>query len=238
MRNQDCLERANIHRKKGGEFNMASEMSIAISVVIPIFNEAENLQELYRRLTRVMEGLNKDYEIVFIDDGSKDKSFSIIKDFHSRDKRIKAIKFNRNFGHHIALTAGIDYASGDHLVLMDGNLQDPPEEIHNLLEKVKDGYDIVYAIRAARDDVLLKKLNSRLFYKIFNMIGNVEIPLNSGIYMVINRRVADYIKGCREKSRFILALINWAGFSSVGVKTKEMKGTPAGLNMTPLNLSG
>lgn len=192
---------------------------IVYSVVVPIFNEEEVLNELYRRLTAVMEKLDGKYEIIFVDDGSKDKSFQILKDLHQKNRKIKIIRFSRNFGHHIAITAGLDYSQGDAVILMDGDLQDPPEEIPKLHEKFKEGYDIVYALRKRRKDPLLKKINSKLFYKIFKMLTKIEIHSYSGIFRIMSRQVVDGLKDCREKSRFITALMSWTGFSHIGVET-------------------
>ena len=196
---------------------MANE--VVFSVVIPIFNEEEVLNELYKRLTTVMEKLDGKYEIIFVDDGSKDKSFQILKDLYQKDRKIKIIKFSRNFGHHIAITAGLNYSQGDAVILMDGDLQDPPEEIPKLHEKFKEGYDIVYALRKRRKDPLLKRINSKLFYKIFKMLTKVEIHSDSGIFRIMSRQVVDGLKNCREKSRFIIALMSWTGFSHIGVET-------------------
>ena len=200
---------------------MTNDNKIIISVVVPVFNEQVNIKELYRRLFVVLENLNKSWEIVFIDDGSKDESFGVIKDLHQKDPRVKALKFSRNFGQHIAITAGINYAEGDLVILMDADLQDPPEEIPRLYEKFKEGYDIVYAIRKTRKDPFLKKLASKAFYRIFKLIGNVEISLNTGIFRIISRQAVNEIKRCREKTRFITALMDWTGFSCIGVEIER-----------------
>lgn len=191
------------------------------SVVIPIFNEDENLGELYNRLTPVMEKLNNNYEVIFVDDGSTDKSLSILKELHRKDDRIKIVSFMRNFGHHIAVTAGLDYVKGDAIILMDGDLQDPPEEIPKLCSKFEEGYDIVYAIRKTREDVFIKKITSKLFYTIFRRFTKIDIPVNIGIFRIVSRGVIDNLRKCREKSRFIVALMGWFGFSHVGVETKR-----------------
>lgn len=193
---------------------------IHYSVVIPVFNEEEVLNELYERLTKVMTAL-REYEIVFIDDGSRDKSFEILKSLHEQDRRVKVVKFSRNFGHHIAITAGLDFAKGDAIILMDSDLQDPPEEILKLSEKFQQGYDIVYAIRQSREDPLLKRICAYLFYKLFKIFGKIELPQNTGVFRIISRRVVEHLHSCGEKSRFITGLISWTGLSSIGIEIKR-----------------
>lgn len=200
---------------------MEIEERIGYSVIIPVFNEEESLGELYKRLVVIMEKLEGNYEMIFVDDGSKDKSFEILKALHFRDKKVKIIKFTRNFGHHSAISAGLDYAKGNIIILMDGDLQDPPEEIPNLDKKLKEGFDIVYAIRETRDDSFFKKLNSKIFYTVFRLISNIEIPANTGIFLIMNRQVLDYLKKMNEKSRFLTGIISWGGFTHTGVMTKR-----------------
>lgn len=195
--------------------------NIEYSVVIPIYNEEENIMELYNRLTKVMVGLTKSYEIIFVDDGSQDKSYEIMKTLHQRDDQVKALKFTRNFGHHIAITAGLEYAQGDMVVLMDGDLQDPPEEIPSLYKKFKGGYDIVYAVRKIRKDPIFKKVASKLFYRIFKTLVQIEIFPESGIFRIMSRRAVSNLISCREKSRFITALMSWTGFSHAGVEIER-----------------
>lgn len=192
--------------------------SLELSIVIPIFCEEEILPELYSRLTTVIEKLKVSYEIVFVDDGSNDNSLKILKEFHTKDKRVKIIKFSRNFGHHIAITAGLDFCNGKSVVLMDGDLQDPPEGITELYQKYQEGYDVVYAIRKTRQDSLLKKIFSKLFYIVFKKLTTIRIPNESGIFRIISRRVLESVRNCREKSRFIIALISWSGFSQTGIE--------------------
>lgn len=200
---------------------MENAEKIDYSVVIAIFNEEKVLNEFYKRLTEVMESISTGYEIIFVDDGSRDKSLEILKSLHAGDQRIKIISFTKNFGHHIAITAGIDYAHGDAIILMDGDLQDPPEEIPKLIKKFKEGYDVVYADRGTRKDSFFKKMCSKIFHKIFESIGKVKVSSNAGVFRIISKKVANYTKSCREKSRFVTALIGWAGFSSVGVEIKR-----------------
>lgn len=194
-------------------------IKIDYSVIIPVFNEEETILELHKRLILVMNQISDDFEVIFVDDGSGDRTFEIIKTLHAADNRIKAIKFTRNFGHHVAITAGLDYAGGNSIMLMDGDLQDPPEEILKLDKKFKEGYEIVYAIRKTRKDTFIKRMSSGIFYKLFKLFGNVNIPSNTGIFRIISGKVADYMKGCREKNRFISGMLSWPGYSSIGVET-------------------
>jgi dolichol-phosphate mannosyltransferase len=200
------------------------------SVVIPIYNEEENVHELYRRLTTVMEklcsdvGLSTDgYEIILVDDGSADRSLQHVKELRVKDQRVKGISFSRNFGHHIAITAGLDYARGKAVILMDGDLQDPPEEIPKLYEKFKEGYDIVYAIREKRADPIFNKITSQLFLRMLRKISNVDVNLQSGIFRIISKRCAENMKSLREKSRFLIGLMSWVGFSQAGVEIERHK---------------
>ncbi len=191
-----------------------------LSVVIPVYNEEENLPELYRRLRCVLEQkLKITYEIIFVDDGSKDNTWELIERLHNENPNCKGVKFSRNFGHHIAVTAGLDCCIGQAVVLMDGDLQDPPEEIPKLYEKSKEGYDVVYAIRKTRKDLVLKKLASKCFYVLFKILANVEIDQNTGIFRILSRQAVDAFNSCREKSRFITGLMSWTGFSHIGVET-------------------
>ena len=193
-----------------------------ISVVIPVYNEEDSLPELHRRLQSVLEDtMQVSYEIVFVDDGSEDKSWQLIEEFTKDNRGCKGVRFSRNFGHHIALTAGLDYTCGRAVVLMDADLQDPPEEIPKLYGKLADGYDVVYAIRATRDDPFTKKLSSKCFHYVFRSLTKIDMDANSGIFRVISRRAADALKRCRERARLIVGLASWTGFSQVGVPTRR-----------------
>lgn len=191
------------------------------SIVIPIFNEEETLPELYRRLTAVMGGVGGSYEIILVDDGSHDRSFPIMRELHQQDARVKALRFSRNFGHHMALTAGIDYAAGRAVILMDGDLQDQPEEIPRLLAKLAEGYDIVHGLRVHRKGHFVKRTASRLFVAATNRVIGSGQPINSEIFRVMDRRVVDELKRCREVSRFVTGLVSWLGFRQVGVDVEH-----------------
>ena len=190
------------------------------SVVIPIYNEEENIPELYSRLTSVMEKLGS-YEIIMVDDGSKDRSWELIRELHTKDPRVKGISFSRNFGHHIAITAGLDQARGNAIILMDGDLQDPPEEIPKLYEKFRDGYDIVYGIRKERHDPLLKKMTSYLFWLILRRFSGVDIPAGQTMLRILSKRVLEVLKGMREYSRFIHGMMAWTGFNMITVEVQH-----------------
>jgi len=192
---------------------------IDFSIIIPVFNEEENIQDLYDRLSSVMEDLcislniQKDrYEILIIDDGSTDRSWQMISKFHVKDVRVRGISFSRNFGHHIAITAGLDYCKGKTIILMDGDLQDPPEEIPNLYRKFQEGYDLVYGIRQQRKDSFLKKMSSSLFWWILRKFSGVYIPPGQTMLRIMSRRLVEAVGEMREHARFIHGMIAWTGF--------------------------
>jgi dolichol-phosphate mannosyltransferase len=203
-------------------------MTPEFSVVIPIYNEQENIPELCRRLTGVMESLcaglnlpNDRYEIIMVDDGSRDASWERIRECHGRDSRVKGLSFSRNFGHHIAITAGIDTARGNSVILMDGDLQDPPEEIPILFGKFREGYDIVYGIRQRREDPLLKKISSSVFWWILRKFSGVDIPQGQTMLRILSRRLVDSLKAMREHARFIHGMMAWAGFRIATVTVRH-----------------
>jgi len=188
------------------------------SVVIPVFNEEENLESLYHRLSRVLKTLFKDYEIIFVDDGSTDNSLKVIKKLRETDERIKIIIFSRNFGHQIAITAGIDYASGSAVIVMDADLQDPPEVIPKLVEKWREGYDTVYAIRESRKDAILKRAVAFVFYRLLRRMSDIDIPIDAGDFRLMSRRVIDILKTMQERNRFVRGLASWVGFRQSSIR--------------------
>jgi dolichol-phosphate mannosyltransferase len=198
------------------------------SVVIPVYNEEGNIPELHRRLTPVLQQMcrkegfaEESYEILMIDDGSADGTWSRIRDIHQKDARLRGLSFSRNFGHHVAVTAGLDFALGETVILMDGDLQDPPEEIPTLYEKFKEGYDIVYALREKRAAPLFKTIGSWIFLKLLKRISNVEVNINSGIFRIVGRQCVEDIKKMREKSRFLTGMLSWIGYRQTGVLTRR-----------------
>lgn len=199
--------------------------STIFSVVIPIYNEEENISELYARLTAVLEKLCDEgghardrFEIIMIDDGSADRSWPLIMDLHKKDGRIKGICFSRNFGHHIAITAGLDNAGGEVVILMDGDLQDHPEEISRLYNEYKKGFDMVYGIRQERHDPIFKKISSRLFWWMLRRFSGVEIPAGQTMLRLMSRRLVDAVKEMREHARFVHGMMAWAGFNVTKVE--------------------
>jgi polyisoprenyl-phosphate glycosyltransferase len=192
--------------------------AILYSLVIPVYNEAEVLPALYDRLTRVMEGLVEPYEIIFVNDGSQDDSTLLLRDFQARDERVKFLSFSRNFGHQIAITAGLDYSSGQAAVVMDADLQDPPEVVPQLIEQWRKGYDIVFAVRAKRQgEGFFKRATAALFYRLFRRMAATEIPLDAGDFRLMSRRAVEALQSIRERNRFIRGLAGWIGFRQTTV---------------------
>jgi glycosyltransferase involved in cell wall biosynthesis len=197
-------------------------MPIKYSIVAPVFNELENIPELYRRVSAVMSDLRTSWELVLVDDGSSDGSTEAIRDLASKDKRVRPVIFARNFGHQIAVTAGWDYARGEAVVIMDADLQDPPEVIPDLAAKWREGYEVVYAVRAEREgETWVKKLTAAAFYRIIYRITDVKIPLDTGDFRLLDRKVVETLKTMREHHRFPRGMAAWVGFRQIGVPYKR-----------------
>jgi len=192
-----------------------------ISLVIPAYNEEENLENLYRELIPVMESLDKSVEILFVDDGSTDHSFEMIKRLHERDERVKGISLSRNFGHQVALVAGLENASGEVVVMMDADFQHPPEVIKTLYRKYKEGYDIVNTRRLQTEGILFfKRFSSWCYYKLINLLSDVRIEASSSDFRLMNRRSVEAFLQFQEKNRFNRGLISWMGFKQDVVEYK------------------
>lgn len=187
------------------------------SIVLPVYNEAENVGELYRQLTAVLGDINEPYEIVFVDDGSRDGSVGIIRDINRADSRVRLVKLSRNFGHQMALSAGLSVASGKAVIAMDSDLQDSPSVIPQFIEQWKQGYDVVYAIRETRQENLAKQAAYKLFYRILKMFSDTEIPVDSGDFSLMDRKVVDLLNSLPERARYIRGLRAWVGFNQTGV---------------------
>ncbi|MGQ9473518.1 MAG: glycosyltransferase family 2 protein [Candidatus Caldatribacteriaceae bacterium] len=191
---------------------------IVISVVIPVFNEEEVLPETYRRLTAIMEGMGKNYELLFVNDGSTDRSRIILEELVHKDWRVRVIHFSRNFGHQAAITAGIDYAQGKAVVVIDADLQDPPEMIPEMISRWQEGYEVIYGIRLKREgETLFKRLTASFFYRFLRKLTSVDIPLDTGDFRLMDRKVVEVMRLLREKNRFVRGLVSWVGFRQVAL---------------------
>jgi len=201
------------------------DTKIYYSVVVPVFNEQEVLEEFYKRLFVVMERLSESYEIIFVNDGSKDKSLEIMRGLQGKNSGIKVLDFSRNFGHQIAITAGMDYSKGRAVIVIDADLQDPPEVIPDFIKKWKQGYDVVYGKREQRQgESIFKKLSAKIFYRILRTMTSIDIPVDAGDFRLIDRKVANvFSKQIRERNRYIRGLTSWVGFRQIGVLYKRDK---------------
>lgn len=200
-----------------------------ISIVIPLYNEKDNIPVLYQELIQVIHNLNLSYQIIFVDDGSKDNSWEIINGLHAADAHVKGISFSRNFGHQSALRAGITFAEGDCIISMDADMQHPPALIKDMVEKWKEGYQIVYTQREKDTDLpLIKRITSTLFYKIINYLSDVHIEDGTADFRLIDRKIADLLKGSEEINIFFRGYISWIGFNQyklVYTPAKRFAGT-------------
>jgi len=193
-------------------------MRPAYSIIVPIFNEEETLPEMYRRMAAVLDGLDEPSELILVNDGSRDNSLNLMRDLAVRDSRVKVISFSRNFGHQMAITAGIDHAAGNAVVVIDADLQDPPEAIPDLINAWKGGAELVYAVRAERKgETFFKKLTASLFYRLISSMTDLKIPLDSGDFRLMDRKVVEALKQVREHHRFMRGLSVWVGFKQAGV---------------------
>ncbi len=193
-------------------------MKITYSIIAPIYNELENLPELYRRVKGVMDSSGEPWELILVDDGSTDGSTDKIRELAAQDETVRPVIFARNFGHQVAITAGWDYARGDAVVIIDADLQDPPEVILELAQKWKEGYEVVYAVRGEREgETWFKKFTAAMFYRLIYSITDVKIPVDTGDFRLMDRKVVDVLKQMRERHRFPRGMSAWVGFKQVGV---------------------
>ena len=194
-------------------------MPKTISYVLPVFNESAGIGEFYKELTKaVAKNKRYNYEFVFINDGSRDDSLKKLRAFQKKDKRVKIVSFSRNFGHQLALTAGIDHARGDALIIMDTDLQDPPKVSLELVKAWEEGYDVVYAKRRSRIDGFLKKIAIHIYYRVQTRLANIDIPLDTGDFRLIDKKVADHLRALQEKHPYIRGLVSWLGFRQTAVE--------------------
>jgi glycosyltransferase involved in cell wall biosynthesis len=189
-----------------------------LSVVIPVYNEAENLPLLHTRLAHVLAATEQSYEIVFVDDGSRDRSVEILHDIAAMDMHASVVELSRNFGHQVAISAGLDYSCGSAVIIMDADLQDPPEMLPQFIEKWREGHDVVYAVREQRKEGWFKRSAYALFYRTLQRIASIEIPLDSGDFCLMDRRVVDVLVGMPERNRFVRGIRSWVGLDQVGVR--------------------
>ncbi len=193
--------------------------TIYYSVIVPAFNEQPVIEETYKRLKKVMDGIGEPYELIFVNDGSSDRTGEILERIHHTDPHLKAIHFSRNFGHEAATTAGLDHASGQCIIIIDADLQDPPEIIPEMIEKWKQGYEIVYGKRKQRKgESTLKKTTSALFYRFLQRMTEIDIPADVGDFRLIDRKVCNALKHMREKNRYMRGIISWVGFRQTAIE--------------------
>ncbi len=188
------------------------------SVIIPIHNESQTIPELIRRLRPVIDAFDAPAEVIFVDDASTDESFRLLRDANSSDARFKTLHFSRNFGHQIALTAGMDHAAGDAIILMDGDLQDPPELLPLFIAEWKKGNEVVYAVKKSRKEFALKRYAFSLFYRILHSVSTIDIPMGAGNFSLIDRKILNVMKQMPERNRYISGMRAWSGFRQTGIE--------------------
>jgi len=206
-----------------------------LSVVIPVFNEEETLPELDRRLHAFFAQLGETWEVVFVDDGSRDASARLLQEMAEKEPRYRVISFSRNFGHQIAITAGMDRAEGEAVVVMDADLQDPPEVVRDMLARWREGYDVVYAVRERRlGETWFKRASASLFYRIFRALLGFDVAIDAGDFRLMSRPVILTLRSLRERHRFIRGLVGWVGFRQASVRyTRQVR--YAGVTKYPLS---
>lgn len=201
---------------------MDLDRSVTFSIAVPVYNEVSSLPELYPRVRAVMESLGEPWELILVDDGSTDGSTEVIRSLSAEDRRVRPVIFARNFGHQIAITAGLDYSQGEVVIIMDADLQDPPEIITDLVAKWREGYEVVYAVREERvGESWFKKFTAAFFYRMINRITDVHIPLDTGDFRLLTREVVDVLNKMRERHRFPRGMAAWVGFRQIGVPYKR-----------------
>lgn len=192
---------------------------VKYSIVVPVYNEEEVIHETYHRLTEVMHSTKEAYELLFVNDGSRDRTAEIIKEYSEQDPAVVLLDFARNFGHQIAITAGMDYARGEAVVVIDADLQDPPELILEMIEKWRQGFDVVYAKRTKRKgETYFKKQTAAMFYRFLRAMTDIDIPLDTGDFRLLDRKVCNQMNSIQEKNRFVRGLVSWVGFKQIAVE--------------------
>ena len=190
-----------------------------ISIVVPVYNEEPVLAELYRRVTAVLDGVGEPWELILVNDGSRDRSTEVIAQLHEKDERVKGISFSRNFGFQVAATAGLDHAQGDAIILSDADLQDPPEVYPEMIAKWREGYDVVYGQRKSREgETWFKLITAKIFYRLIHKITSIDIPLDTGDFRLMDRKVVEAIRHMPERNRFLRGLVPWVGYRQIGIE--------------------
>ncbi len=189
------------------------------SLIVPIWNEEQVIPELYKRVVATMESTGQTWELVCVNDGSRDRSLALLLELNAKDPRVKVVDFSKNFGHQVAITAGADYAEGDAVIVMDADLQDPPDVVLRMIEKWREGYEVVYAVRAKREgETWFKLFTAKVFYRLLRGVANIDIPVDAGDFRLMDRRVVFAMRQLREKHRFMRGLSSWVGFKQIGVE--------------------
>ncbi len=192
------------------------------SIIAPVYNEKDSLPALFPRIKDIMDQTGEEWELILVDDGSRDGSTDFIRELAKEDERVRPVIFARNFGHQIAVTAGLDYCRGDAVVIIDADLQDPPEVILDLIAKWKEGYEVVYAVRAEREgETWFKRTTASIFYRLIYRITDVKIPLDTGDFRLLDRKVVNVMSKMRERHRFLRGMSTWVGFRQIGVEYKR-----------------
>ncbi len=200
----------------------------SISVVVPCFNEQDVIRQTHERLSIALQKTDLEYEIVYVNDGSRDRTLQMLREIATEDSHVRVISFSRNFGHQVAVTAGVDFATGDAVVLIDADLQDPPELIHDMVQLWRDGHQVVYGMRELRDgDSTFKLLTAKYFYRLINSISDVEIPVDTGDFRLMDRRVVDVLKKMPERDRFLRGMVSWIGFKQTPLRYGAVSGLRA-----------
>jgi glycosyltransferase involved in cell wall biosynthesis len=195
-----------------------------LSVIIPVYNEEKNIAVLHQRLSEVIHKITGEYELIFVNDGSRDNTLALVKDISKQDTHVRYINFSRNFGHQVAVTAGLDHSSGNTVVIIDADLQDPPELISEMYSKMKEGYDVVYAKRKSRKgETFMKKFTAKVFYRLLQRITSVSIPVDTGDFRIISRKIVEVLKQMPEQQKYLRGQIAWAGYRQTFIEYERQQ---------------
>ncbi|HKF52525.1 MAG TPA: glycosyltransferase family 2 protein [Candidatus Acidoferrales bacterium] len=196
----------------------AADPGIHLSVVVPCLNEQEVICDTHRRLTATLERAQLRFEIIYVDDGSTDSTSDLLRELQEQDSRVRVVRFSRNFGHQVAITAGLEHASGDAVAIIDADLQDPPEVILEFLQKWMEGYDVVYGVRSEREgETAFKRWTAKVFYRLIGKLSETPIPLDTGDFRLMDRKVVEALLSMPERDRFVRGMVSWLGFSQIAV---------------------